>query len=246
MIKIEFEMRLLILVVCVSLLVIFSCNPKKSKVQFTPRLGQAKVFSLGTEFEYSFEFLPKLDSVYITYPVKTIKAEVVKFDLKGVEHLGLNYHYPPQVMNATSTIIENDSAVWMHPPRMFQFKILELNPFPMVHFPLELGRKWQDTLRIGQHYGDPMWVEWEGNITNISKFEIVGDTVLSSPLGDQKCFVIASNAQSKLGSTYLTSYYNASFGFMRLEYQNIDGSELVLLMESHKMRPSRYQYELGF
>lgn len=152
-------MRLLILVICVNLLLTFSYDPKKSKVQFSSRLGQAKVFSLGTEFEYSFEFLPKLDSVPIPYIVKTIKAEVVKFDLKGIEYLGLNYHYPPQIMNATSTIIENDSAVWIHLPRMFQFKILDLNPFPTVHFPLEVGRKWQDTLRIGQYYGDPRWVE---------------------------------------------------------------------------------------
>jgi hypothetical protein len=35
-----------------------------------------------------------------------------------------------------------------------------------------------------------------------------------------------TDAESELGKTYLTSYFNETYGFVRLEYINIDGSTL--------------------
>ena len=41
------------------------------------------------------------------------------------------------------------------------------------------------------------------------------------------CFKIASNAVSKLGSSSLTAYFNQTYGFIKLDFINIDKSRIV-------------------
>jgi hypothetical protein len=45
-------------------------------------------------------------------------------------------------------------------------------------------------------------------------------------LGELSCYKIDSFAESALGKTYLTAYFNETYGFVRLEYINIDESKL--------------------
>ncbi|MBR6174583.1 MAG: hypothetical protein IKQ52_03210, partial [Bacteroidales bacterium] len=41
-----------------------------------------------------------------------------------------------------SGIVENERNLWMHPNRSCLFRVLELNPFPYIQYPVEKGRKW--------------------------------------------------------------------------------------------------------
>ncbi|MDW9379144.1 hypothetical protein [Chryseobacterium sp. JV558] len=38
--------------------------------------------------------------------------------------------------------IENEMNVWIHPPRNNFFEILEINPFPYIKAPYQIGTKW--------------------------------------------------------------------------------------------------------
>ena len=55
------------------------------------------------------------------------------------------------------------------------------------------------------------------------------ETKLKTNFGTLTCYVTeakAVNLHSKPG--YLTSYFNEQYGFVKLEYTNIDGSRLVI------------------
>ncbi|MFP3577738.1 hypothetical protein, partial [Brevibacillus sp. SIMBA_040] len=54
---------------------------------------------------------------------------------------------------------------------------------------------------------------------------------ISTKLGNLECFIINAKAKSRIGETELLSYFNPVFGFVRLEYKNIDGSKTILELE---------------
>ena len=128
-------------------------------------------------------------------------------------------------------IIDNKKNLWMHPPRNYSFKILELNPFPFYYLD-ESVNSWSWSLEVGGFYLDQRWIRSE-NKKNISiKYDYtrLKDETLITPLGNINCKVVYSTATSKydntLMKTYLKSYYNAKYGFVKLEYTNINNSKI--------------------
>jgi hypothetical protein len=131
----------------------------------------------------------------------------------------------------TTGAIENEMNVWIHPPRSSFFEILELNPFPYIKEPYKIGTKWNWKLQIGDHWSDKRWLEWKGEIENLYTYEIVDKKMITTRFGNLECFVIDAKANSRIGETKLRSYFNPLFGFIKLEYQNIDGSTTILELE---------------
>ena len=136
----------------------------------------------------------------------------------------------PLTMEMTGAI-ENEMNVWIHPPRSNFFKILELNPFPYIKSPYQIGTKWNWKLEIGDHWADKRWLEWKGGIENNYDYEIKEKKNISTKLGNLECYIIHSKAKSRIGETELISYFNPNFGFVKLEYKNIDGTKTILELE---------------
>lgn len=140
--------------------------------------------------------------------------------------------------NSMSGVIENENNIWMHPPRDKYFRILELNPFPFIKAPYEIGNEWEWTLGIGSGWGDVRWKVWEGRIENKYKYKITDKKKIKTALGDIDCFVIESTAISSIGKTKLTSFFNPEYGFIKLNYTNIDGSKTNLELIEHSKKAS--------
>lgn len=132
-----------------------------------------------------------------------------------------------------SGAIENEENIWIHPPRDQYFEILELNPFPYIKAPYQIGTKWTWHLEIGDHWADERWKLWDGQIQNEYEYEITDRRTLKTDLGTIDCYVIASKATSSIGETGLTAYFNPKYGFVKLEYSNIDGSKTNLELIQH-------------
>jgi hypothetical protein len=132
------------------------------------------------------------------------------------------------VSGESTGVIENIKNVWMHPPRTDLFKILELNPFPYIKQPYEVGNTWTWKLKFGSHWADKRWLMWEGSNENKCNYKITDKIKLNTKLGELVCFVIEGNAISKIGQTKLTSYFNTEYGFVKLDYLNIDGSRIMI------------------
>jgi len=138
---------------------------------------------------------------------------------------------------ATTGLVENEKNIWLHPIRESLFRILELNPFPFIQKPYEKGNRWYWSLEIGDQWGDYRWKEWNGIIENQYVYEMVDtNSMIHTSLGDLVCCKIDSYAESELGKTYLTAYFNEIYGFVRLEYINIDGSTLNIEIEKAEIK----------
>jgi hypothetical protein len=141
-----------------------------------------------------------------------------------------NYHYrfDTAPYYSTSGVIENGMNVWMHPHRNKYFEILELNPFPYIQQPYQVGNKWSWYLEIGDRWGDARWKTWNGSIINIYNYEIVRKECLKTKIGDLDCWVVKGTANSKLVKTELTAYFNEQNGFVKMDFINVDNSKLVI------------------
>lgn len=129
--------------------------------------------------------------------------------------------------------IENEGNTWIHPPREKYFEILELNPFPYIKAPFEIGNKWTWNLQIGDFWADGRWKLWTGQIENEHEYKITDKRTLKTDLGEIECFIIESNAKSRIGESKLTAYFNPIYGFVKLDYTNIDGSKTKLELTEH-------------
>jgi hypothetical protein len=130
-------------------------------------------------------------------------------------------------------LVENKRNIWLHPPRTYSFKILELAPFPYVKSPYKKGHTWKWALTIGDVYADTNYATWKGQIQNKCKYKIVDtNVIIQTDFGDLPCYKIISVAKNPLGKTYLTSYFNLKYGFVRLEYVNINGSTLIIQLQT--------------
>jgi hypothetical protein len=165
------------------------------------------------------------------FKLKILKNEICYQDPKYCQQ-AISYSYDNNNINVETTgLIENEKNIWLHPPRFELFSILELNPFPYIKYPLQIGNSWEWKLKIGGAWGDKRWKEWTGIIENHYKYRIVDYKPIKTSVGTLNCFIIESKAESPLGETKLKSYFNQQYGFVKLEYTNIDNSKLEINFE---------------
>ncbi|SFD49806.1 hypothetical protein SAMN05518672_102185 [Chitinophaga sp. CF118] len=128
-------------------------------------------------------------------------------------------------------VIDNYKNLWMHPPRQFTFKILQLNPFPFYYLD-ESVNHWSWELETGGAYLDPRWINSKEKVKINYDYVRQNDETINSPLGKIKCKVTNGTGTSEFGNTtmktYLKSYYHPKYGFVRLEYININGTKIVI------------------
>jgi len=216
-----------------------------------------KVFLVGREFVYDYVYKTK-DGLQLyfeggrdgwnfadvdaqrDYVVKELIISVLPGLEPMIESIPdynqtlLEYQCPPNTDFTISGVIENEKNIWMHPPREALFKITELNPFPFIQIPYEIGSSWEWSLDISSSWGDPRWMTWHGIVTNDYRYEIVSREPLTVSAGTYDCFKIEAVGTGQLGDTALTSYYNEEVGFVKLDYKNIDGSSLIFELQEIK------------
>jgi hypothetical protein len=197
----------------------------------TLQISTAKSDRPVTDFQREWNFISKntihsdkIETISISVEpgVTNVNQTMVKYEYQYVPEFRYN------TFSSTSGVIENEMNTWMHPHRDKYFMILELNPFPFIQQPFEIGNKWTWSLRIGDYWKDDRWKLWTGSITNSYEYEIVGKEKLKTKMGEMECWVVQGTATSPIGSTGLTAYYNEQNGFVKLDYINIDKSKLTI------------------
>lgn len=128
-------------------------------------------------------------------------------------------------------IIENEQGVWIYPPRQKVFGVLAMNPQPYIKAPYEVGNQWNWTFMVGAAYSDLRWIEWGGQLINECAYKITSKKMVDTPMGEMECFEVNAFGLNRLGRTQLTSYFNEEYGFVKMNYLNVDGSKIIILLK---------------
>lgn len=130
------------------------------------------------------------------------------------------------LFDGSTGLVENSANVWLHPFRGKYFSTTQLSPFPFIKFPLKKGESWDWNLEIDSRWSDPRIITYDGKLAAKYKYEFIDIRTIPSSLGNLECSVIEGIATNRLGQSKLRSYFNTKYGFVRLEYKNIDDSEI--------------------
>lgn len=203
--------------------------------KYTGRNGKQQYFVINKGNFWDFTSASNTsDNVIRDFKLKVLH-ENMNFNDPKFYQVAISYTLGKNKENSSTTgLIENEKNIWLHPPRDFLFEILELNPFPYIKYPFQIGHTWNWELEIGGQWGDKRWKEWSGNITNKYQYKITDKKTINTAIGLLECYIIESEAKSKLGTTKLISYFNELFGFVKLDYTNIDNSTIEINIKGFK------------
>lgn len=190
----------------------------------------------GIDHEKAWQFVPALRADEET--VRAVQMTVLH-GLQGIDQMKSDYNrtvvqydYLTADGNARYTevtgIVENEKNIWMHPPRSKLFRILELNPFPYIQAPYKVGAEWTWTQQIGAFWSDVRWKEWKGAVTNTYHYKITDKKMVRTTFGILECYEVTASAESELGNTALSALFNPDYGFVQMNYTNIDGSKMAM------------------
>lgn len=203
--------------------------------KYTDRNGKEQYFVINKGNSWDFTSASNTSDIVIRDFKLKVLHDNMNFNDPKFYQIGISYIIEKNDVSPFVTgLIENEKNIWLHPPREFLFRILELNPFPYIKYPFQIGHTWNWELEIGGQWGDKRWKEWSGNITNKYQYKITDKKTINTAIGLLECYIIESEAKSKLGTTKLISYFNELFGFVKLDYTNIDNSTIEINIKGFK------------
>ncbi len=117
---------------------------------------------------------------------------------------------------STTGFKENDSKIWLHPPRTHQFKyITQLAPYPQVQFPLTLGDTISGSINMVSNWG-----EWNGKS---SKYWLVLTDKEYSPVYRDTLWVLKGEGVLGKDTASVTHRFSQTQGFISSVYKNNKG-----------------------
>ncbi|WP_342644772.1 hypothetical protein [Mucilaginibacter sp. CSA2-8R] len=190
----------------------------------------------------SWHYVPKKqhDSTTVTYlGIKTLgKSGPIMMenpDYKQTELFLYHYNADFKPLDTELTgVIENKVNIWVHPFRFHALEILQLAPFPYVKLPLKTGQTYDWNLEIGEKWPEFKAFDWKGKLTLQCKYVVQGQETLSLPVGTVQTIKIQGIANTTSGRSSLVSYFNQQYGFVKMIYHNLDGSNITITLKDIK------------
>lgn len=127
---------------------------------------------------------------------------------------------------------ESSERIFLHPPRMDKYAILEFSPYPIVRYPIFVGKEWIWNFKIGLFWAKRAGIKNFGKVYEFKHaYRVTKDTTILFDRNFVKCYVIEANCKSPYGSSRLISYFSEQYGFMKMRYWNMDGSRFSFMLE---------------
>jgi len=128
-------------------------------------------------------------------------------------------------------VIDNRINLWIHPPRIYTFRILQLCPYPFYYLDNTVN-EWEWNLTTNGVYLDSRWITFSERITINYNYKRMPDEYLKTPFGILQCKVTYATGILKKENapffTSLKSYYHPKYGFVKLEYQLVNKAKMVI------------------
>jgi len=106
---------------------------------------------------------------------------------------------------------ENKKSYEIHPPRANENEIHQLLPFPEIRLRKNINFKWKQTLTAFEGWNIPKKTKI------ISRYKIVGDSIIIYQGIKIACRKVTAVSQSKLGTGYSVFLFNKDYGFVLIE-----------------------------
>lgn len=147
-----------------------------------------------------------------------------------IEYAYYNFESEPLPFTSRTGVVDNTSNIWLHPPRIGPLKILNLSAYPFVKFPVIVGDTWAYDMTIGRNWSHKDFGGlWKTDTDKfIHHYNVIGECSLVINRQSLSCFQISSITKSKIGQSSCTFYFSEEYGFLRMSFFSLNGSEIRL------------------
>lgn len=199
--------------------------------------GNKRFLHLAKKFAtVSDELVAKIDSSKSADYIDTIVLSVFENTANsalGIDQTIIKYDYHNREdrlgLGEITGLIEDSTKVFLHPPRNHFLVNTEINPFPYVKLPIDRNDYWELDFSI------PNWFMDINNKLKDSSLKITykrtSEVSLRTAIGEVRAFeylAMAKNSEIEIRSWY---YFNSEMGFVRMQFQTLDGYQIVLDLE---------------
>lgn len=191
-------------------------------------IKDGKVFKLKTNkgmYEHAqFELVPLATADIEVDRIRLVVQQVSDAERTNEGQTEVSYIQDPLATGMSLTgLADNSHNIWLRPIRTGFFNALQTAPFPFVKKPLKVGAEWSDKMAIGKNWSNPLWGTWEEPLLLSNHYKASKMEKVKTPFGTLDCYVIESSATSDIGTTKLKSYFSDLYGFVRMEYELLNG-----------------------
>lgn len=188
--------------------------------------NENKLYQSGKVWNYDAEFRG-IDSVF-HYQIQMIPGGSFLFQqkIKWVVSLPDSVKSDTFLFRSESTtgFIEDESKVWLHPPRTHRFKcITQLAPYPQIQFPLVLGEKITGNINMVGNWGS-----WNGKSTN---YELVLTSKEYSSVYQDSLWVLEGVGNLEKDTASVIHLFSETKGFVESTYKNSRGEYFKMKLE---------------
>ncbi len=196
-------------------------------------------FTKYNPVDWKREKLPVEDVLVSEYPIDSIRIKVFNNtgnSTQADQQTMIVYEY----FNEKGTIVpetertglfEDSTSIALNPPRNSGFALLQFSPYPEIEFPLSIGKTWNSSQTIPIEWAELVRLEFENPVNVYSTFTVKEQTTLDTPLGMLPVWVIEAVGENRFRDTKTILYFNEAFGFVKMEFDNVDGSRIVMSLE---------------
>jgi hypothetical protein len=136
-----------------------------------------------------------------------------------------------------TSISESDNMVMINVPRFYCFYLSELISPPLINRPpLKIGESWPSSIEIPESTIKFMRLDTllktNGNIVNGYSTTITDTISIETNMGKLFCYVVNTESKNNNKLPSLISYFNEKYGFIRLNYFNIDSTRMEYNLEA--------------
>lgn len=178
----------------------------------------------------------RLPDVYLNISSKDWLHPLDRQPIKDSKKITWSSYIGNDTIREMTGIKMNKEEIFLHPIRMFQYKILEFNPFPIVKFPLEVGKKWKWNLEhINMIYVDAIKDAKIRDKIKGPKIDLQSSYIVNQKgINEGSDFYeIVATSQSFLGTTRSRYYYSEKQGFFFMEFHTLNNEIFVFKREKN-------------
>ena len=173
----------------------------------------------------------------VAFRVDTAMGTQLRKMIPNYRQTGVSYDYynaegvslPPM---EGSGLIENARQVWVHPfRRQTYFAMLNMNAYPYVRFPLEVGKQWTWELGIGgEAYLNPLWTDWTENTLRYHAYTVTGKTTVDFRGHPIEVWQIEALTTGEAGAARAAFLFHEQYGFVKMHFYTVKGAQWIFAL----------------